>query len=302
MRLALYNDYRLGVVDPAGTTITDVSGSIPTHSTRWPWAFVLETISEFERWRPGIDQVLLNGESERLPIGQVQLRAPVPSPTKVVAAAANYWDHHDEMEHRRDAGTPSPSDQGEVFLKAPSSVTDPGSLVTLPNVPEREIHYEGELAMVIGREMRNVPEEETLSYVFGYTALLDLTVRGRGDRSRRKSYDGFTPLGPWIVTADEIPDPQALRIELRRNGEMKQNESTSEMVYSCKQILAYATSVMTLYPGDVVTTGTPSGVGTIGPNDRIDLDVSGIGRLSVSFAAAPAGWPVAEVPPLPARR
>src|SRR5712691_9851008 len=120
---------------------------------------------------------------------------------------------------------------------------------------------------------------------------MDLTVRGRGDRSRRKSYAGFTPLGPWLVTSDEIADPQALSLQLWCNAELRQDGTTRDMVYSVAELLAYASAVMPLHPGDVLATGTPSGVGPIRPGEHVEMEVSGIGRLAVDIAAAAPGSP-----------
>jgi 2-keto-4-pentenoate hydratase/2-oxohepta-3-ene-1,7-dioic acid hydratase in catechol pathway len=211
-----------------------------------------------------------------------------------VAAAANYHDHAAEMA-ARPGSSPNEGLQGEFFLKAPASVVGHCGTVTLPNVPGRDIHHEAELGVIIGRRMYQVPVAEALDSVFGYTCLMDLTVRGRGDRSRRKSYTGFTPLGPWIVTADEVPDPQNLAIRLWCNGELRQDANTRDMVYSVADMLAYASTVMPLYPGDVLASGTPSGVGPIAPGDHVEMELERIGRLAVDIVAPAAGTPIGEV-------
>jgi 2-keto-4-pentenoate hydratase/2-oxohepta-3-ene-1,7-dioic acid hydratase in catechol pathway len=221
------------------------------------------------------------------------LLPPIPWPGQLVAAAANYHEHAREMA-ARPGSTLNEGLQGEVFLKAPASVVGHGATVTLPNMPGREIHHEAELGVIIGRRMYQVPEANALEYVFGYTCLMDLTVRGRGDRSRRKSYAGFTPLGPWLVTSDEIPDPQGLSVRLWCNGQIRQDGTTRDMVYSVAELLAYASAVMPLHPGDVLASGTPSGVGPIQPGDHVEMEVGGIGRLAVDIAAPSPGAPVGE--------
>lgn len=282
MKIALFDQYQVGLV--ADSQVRDVTAALGVSDREWPWAFVPRMIASFAELRKTLEQ-----SAERvvpLALSQVQLRPPVPSPTKIVAAAANYQDHHQEMG--------GGSLQGEVFLKAPSSVVGHEATVVLPNVPGREIHYEAELAAVVGRPMRNVAAARALDYVFGYTILIDLTVRGKGDRSRRKSYEGFTPLGPWIVTPDEIPDPQALSVRLWRNGELRQDGNTRDMVFTTAEMLSYASSVMTLYPGDILTTGTPAGVGAVQGGDRVEAEVERIGRLAINLQAPPVNAPIAE--------
>ena len=217
-----------------------------------------------------------------------------------MAAVANYAKHHGEV------GGGAGSVPGEVFLKAPSSLVGSGGTVVLPNAPGRDIHHEAELAVVIGRRGRDIVAADAYQHVFGYTCLLDLSARGKGDRSRRKSYDGFTPMGPWVVTADEVADPQQLTITLSVNDEQRQRGSTADMTYSIAEIIAYASRVMTLEPGDVIATGTPEGCGPgrrrrHGPaRDREHRRPVGDGRRALAGRRAPG--PVAAGPVLKARR
>jgi 2-keto-4-pentenoate hydratase/2-oxohepta-3-ene-1,7-dioic acid hydratase in catechol pathway len=290
MRIALFDDYRVGVVED-GDRLRDVSDAVPERTADWPWPWVPRLIARFPEVRARLESAA--AQAAPRPIQRSGLLPPLPWPGQIVAAAANYNEHAREM-----AGRPgsSISDglQGEVFLKSPASVVGNGATVTLPNMPRREMHHEAELGVVIGRRMYQVAEADALDYVFGYTCLMDLTVRGLGDRSRRKSYAGFTPLGPWIVTSDEIPDPQALGIRLWCNDELRQDGTTRDMVYSVAEILAYASAVMPLHPGDVLATGTPSGVGPIRPGDHVTMELEQIGRLEIDVAAPPPGWPLAE--------
>ena len=290
MRIAIFDDYRFGLVSQDGATVRDATTALLDHDTAWPWAFVPHAIERFAELRPRLEEAVR--DTSPRPVNAVRVLPPVPWPGQIVAAAANYHEHHREMAARRT--TVGESLQGEVFLKAPSSIVGHGATVTLPNVPGREIHYEAELAAVVGRPMKDVAPRDALDYVFGYTCLMDLTVRGSGDRSRRKSYEGFTPLGPWIVTADEVPDPQDLAIRLWRNGDLRQDGHTRDMVYPLAEMLAYASSVMRLYPGDILATGTPAGVGAVQPGDRVEMELERVGRLAVTIAGPREGAPIAE--------
>lgn len=214
-------------------------------------------------------------------IAEVVLEAPVPRPGKIIGAPANYYDHIDEMP---DSATIR---EWGAFLKAPSSVVGPGAIVRLPYSDVRT-DYEGELAVVIGRGGRNIARERALEHVLGYTCLLDITVRSTEDRSTRKSFDTFTPMGPWIVTADQLRDPGALELTLSINGGVRQSASTGTMIFGVEELIAYASSVMTLERGDVIATGTPAGVGPLADGDLIDLHISGIGGFAVSVSAVHA--------------
>jgi len=217
----------------------------------------------------------------------VRLRAPVLNPGKIVACAVNYAEHVAEMAsvHQRVGGDrPAWLMRFDVFLKAPSSIVGPADAVVLPPVPVaegREIHHESELSFVIGKGGANIPERKAFDHIAGYTIGLDMTVRGEGDRSRRKSYNTFTPLGPWLTTADEIADPHALRITLSVNGETRQDVDTATMSMRIPAIVAYASSVMRLDPGDVVLTGSPSGVGQVKAGDVIDTSITGLGSMRI---------------------
>jgi 2-keto-4-pentenoate hydratase/2-oxohepta-3-ene-1,7-dioic acid hydratase in catechol pathway len=168
-----------------------------------------------------------------------------------------------------------------LFLKAPNALAAPGAAIPYPSFT-KSFHYEGELAVVIGRRMRRVPEEKALSYVLGYTCALDLTARDvqKTDLQwiRAKSADGFCPLGPWIET--EL-DPSDLALRTLVNGEIRQNSRTSMMIFSIPFLLSYIARFMTLEPGDVLLTGTPEGVGELRVGDEVAVEIEGIGRLSV---------------------
>lgn len=216
------------------------------------------------------------------PLTAIRFLPPVPRPQKILAIGANYRAHCEE------SGTPIPQ-KPLVFVKVPSALTAHGEAILYPRIT-RELDYEGELAVVIGRRARHVPAEEALHYVAGYTILNDVTARDlqrtEGQWARAKGCDTFAPCGPWLVTADEIADPQALVIETRVNGELRQRGSTGEMIFPIPTLIAHISAAMTLLPGDIITTGTPAGVGVyrqppglLQPGDEVSVRIEGIGEL-----------------------
>jgi 2-keto-4-pentenoate hydratase/2-oxohepta-3-ene-1,7-dioic acid hydratase in catechol pathway len=214
-----------------------------------------------------------------IPLRDVRLRVPVADPSKIIAAPVNYRDHQAEMNVDAQVGALG------FFLKAPSSLLDPGGTIRLP-YHDRRFDQEGELAVVIGRTARRVSEQDALSCVFGYTGLLDITMRGGEDRSTRKSFDTFTPMGPVVVTADEFGDPGDVNLRCWVSGDLRQKASTRDLIWGVARLVSYASSVATLYPGDVISTGTPAGVGPLAAGDTIRLELSGLGLdLTASVAA-----------------
>jgi 2-keto-4-pentenoate hydratase/2-oxohepta-3-ene-1,7-dioic acid hydratase in catechol pathway len=293
VKLALFDAVRLGVVSPDAIRITDVTDALPSPHDADPFGagWWLRLCRDFSSLRPRLEHAASAGRAS--PLSDVRLRAPVLNPGKIVAAAANYVAHRDEMkaisERVGTGSTPSWLSNFDVFLKAPSSIVGPADSVVLPAVPVaegKEIHHESELAVVIGSGGVRIPEAEALDHVLGYTIGLDMTVRGDGDRSRRKSYDTFTPLGPWLVTADEVGDPQSLEIGLTVNGQPRQNVHTSTMLTPVARLIAYASEVMRLDPGDVILTGAPPGVGPVQAGDVIDTWISRIGSMRLPVRAA----------------
>ncbi len=218
-----------------------------------------------------------------LPHEAVRLIAPV-EPTKIVAVGLNYSDHAAEF------GLEIP-EEPLLFLKASSTVLEPGGEVIYPAQSAR-VDYEAELAVVIGVEARSVAREEALSYVLGYTCGLDMTARdlqGRdGQWTRAKNFDTFCPLGPWVQTELDTGD---LEITLRLNGEERQSSRTSRMIFDVPSLVSFISGVMTLYPGDVIMTGTPPGVGEVKPADHVEMAIEGIGCLSCTIRqdAGPQG-------------
>jgi 2-keto-4-pentenoate hydratase/2-oxohepta-3-ene-1,7-dioic acid hydratase in catechol pathway len=208
----------------------------------------------------------------RHPLADVKLLAPV-LPSKVVAIGKNYAAHASEM------GGDVP-EQPLIFLKPSTAVTGPGEPIGYPP-SSSQVDYEGELAVVIGRLCRDVPEERAMEVVLGYTCGNDVTARDQqrtdGQWSRAKGYDSFCPLGPWIETEVDIAD---LRLTTTLNGEVKQDGRTSQIVHKVPSLIAYVTACMTLLPGDVIFTGTPAGVGPVSVGDEVAVEIEGIGRLA----------------------
>jgi 2-keto-4-pentenoate hydratase/2-oxohepta-3-ene-1,7-dioic acid hydratase in catechol pathway len=272
--------YRLGVV--SGDSVTDVTSPLGV-AGGWldgPLPRLLELAANAETLADSInnavDDAVRHGHPRRL--ANLRMAAPVPRPGKVIGAPVNYRDHQAEME------SPTTLADLGVFLKAPSSVIGHGDRVRLPYT-DRRTDQEAELAAVIGRTARHVSAAEAVGVVAGYTCALDMTVRGGEDRSTRKSFDTFCPLGPWLVTPDEVGDPGALRLRCWVNGEPRQDASTGDMIFDVPHLIAYASAVMTLHPGDVLVTGTPAGVGPVADGDTVAVEIERVGRLEVTVTA-----------------
>jgi 2-keto-4-pentenoate hydratase/2-oxohepta-3-ene-1,7-dioic acid hydratase in catechol pathway len=217
----------------------------------------------------------------RTALDHSMLGPPIPRPGKIVAAPVNYDEHRVEMSVQHTVA------QLGVFLKAPSSVIGPGGTILLP-FADRRTDQEAELAVVIGSTAHHVTADRALDHVFGYTCLLDVTLRGDEERSMRKSFDTFTPIGSCITTADEVADPDDLRLRCWVNGELRQDSSTARLIYGVAHLIEYVSAVMTLDPGDIISTGTPAGVGPLMEGDRVVVEVERVGRLEVGVRIADA--------------
>ena len=281
MRLVSYDDGRVGCL--AGDQVLP----LPVRTMR----------DAIAAWNAG--DLAVPGPGEGRPLRDVRLRVPVADPSKIIAAPVNYRDHQTEMSVDTQVGALG------FFLKAPSSLLDPGGTIQLP-YHDRRFDQEGELALVIGRTARRVSEEDALSCVFGYTGLLDITMRGGEDRSVRKSFETFTPIGPSLVTADEFGNPDDVELRCWVSGTLRQKASTRDLIWGVARLVSYASSVTTLYPGDVISTGTPAGVGPLAAGDTIRLELSGLGLdLTAQVAADDAvasptsGHARGPVPPPP---
>lgn len=223
-------------------------------------------------------------------LDEVQLAAPIPQPRKnVMCLAVNYSEHAQETAQVRGHSGDIP--QIPIFFtKATTTINSPYGEIVIDPAVSNEIDWEVELAVIIGKRGKNIRAEDALSYVFGYTVLNDITARDLQTRHKQffkgKSLDGSCPMGPWIVTADEIPDPQNLALRLRVNGETKQDSNTRLMIFSISQSISILSAGMTLEPGDIIATGTPSGVGFsrtppefLKPGDVVEAEVEHIGII-----------------------
>jgi 2-keto-4-pentenoate hydratase/2-oxohepta-3-ene-1,7-dioic acid hydratase in catechol pathway len=281
MRFCRFNDNRLGVVrDNLVHDVTAVLDGLP--ALRWPTPPGDHFFNHFDALRPQ-----MQARADQVPgvsIELVKLLSPVANPGKIVAAPVNYALHLDES--RADTainfGTQvkTIADYG-VFLKATSSVIG-ASQTVMADWPDRRIDHEVELALVIGRKGFRIPESQALSHVAGYMIGLDMTIRGTEDRSFRKSLDTFTVLGPWLVTADELGDPSQLDLEITVNGQPRQKSNTALLIWNVQKLIAYASQAYTLYPGDVIMTGTPEGVAPVVPGDTMHARIERIGQMQVA--------------------
>jgi 2-keto-4-pentenoate hydratase/2-oxohepta-3-ene-1,7-dioic acid hydratase in catechol pathway len=290
MRFCRFNGNRLGLVE--GDQIIDVTPALEViPAQRWP-------LPEHDLLIAHLDEVLaranaIKASAPRLPIGSVVFNAPVANPGKIVNAPINYQKHINEavddkgIAHGRDLKGKHITDWG-LFLKATSSMIGFGEEVRLRK-PERRNDHEIELAVIIGRTANKVKAADALKYVAGYSMGLDMTIRGPELQCFRKSVDTYAVLGPWIVTADEIADPNNLNLAIWVNGEARQNANTNDLVYNVNQLIEYATEWYTLHPGDVILTGTPEGVGPVKPGDTMTCEIERIGRWDVKIASEFAG-------------
>jgi 2-keto-4-pentenoate hydratase/2-oxohepta-3-ene-1,7-dioic acid hydratase in catechol pathway len=274
MRLARFDEGRFGVV--RGETIVDVTDALDAAADEWPPVAVNRLIANWEKTEKRVAGL---AKRPGTPLSSVKLLTPVPWPSKIIAFPVNYHDHGAEMtvSYRAD-------NQG-FFLKPPSSLIGPGEPIVLPHAPGRRIDHECELAIVIGRTGRHIPRDDADDYVFGYSCLIDAVIRGDEERVTRKAFDTFCPVGPWLVTADEIGDAGNLRGQLWVNDELRQDANTSDLVLDIPGMIEMASSVMTLYPGDIIASGTSAGVGPMRPGDRIRIAFERIGSMTLDVVA-----------------
>jgi 2-keto-4-pentenoate hydratase/2-oxohepta-3-ene-1,7-dioic acid hydratase in catechol pathway len=295
MKLALFDDNRVALVE--GESLYDVSAAVPAWGQPWPPVFMQRLISEWPAARPAL--LAARAAATPIPRSAVKLRSPMPYTSNIIAAPANYRKHVGELGNRGVTAAGNSARNIGFFLKATSSLVGPDDGIVLPKGSSRRFDHETELAVIIGKRGHHIPRAEALDYVFGYSCLIDLTMRlepgaPAEERPTRKSFDSFTPLGPWIVTADEIPDPQVLSNRLWVNGELKQSTNTAEMTVGVAELIELISSVMTLQPGDVIASGTPEGVGPVAPGDSITIELEKIGAMTLQVreaaAVAPRPW------------
>jgi 2-keto-4-pentenoate hydratase/2-oxohepta-3-ene-1,7-dioic acid hydratase in catechol pathway len=287
MKLCRYAENRLGVL--VGKSLKDVTKALDAlPPIRWPAAPGDHLIRHLDLILEEIEKLL--PDAPIVPFSTTTLLSPVANPSKIVAAPLNYEKHVDEVSrdpqiHAKSHtftldGFRTPIDKLGLFLKAGSSIVGASEGVTLV-YPERRTDHEIELVAIIGREAKDITEAEALDYVCAYCIGLDMTVRGPEDRSFRKSPDSYTVLGPILVTANEVRNPSNLEMALSVNGHERQRANTAELTVGISRMIAIAASCYTLYPGDILMTGTPDGVGEVHPGDEIRASIEGLGDLVV---------------------
>jgi len=287
MKLCRFDEDRLGVV--VGNIIHDVSEA--QERIRAAVRYDMKgdpVIAALPAWRKRIEEMAAKAPGK--PVSQVKLLSPVARPSKVMAAPTNYTKHVAEMAARRELAPEAPkrnsSKIGEagIFLKANSSVVGPSEGIPI-RFPDRRNEHELEIVVIIGKQGSDIPKEQALEHVAGYCLGLDMTTRGTEDRSFRKSIDGYSPVGPWLVTADEIANPNDLTATLSVNGELRQTARTKDLIYDVGRLIEFASSFYTLYPGDIYFTGTPEGVAPVKPGDVIRAQCGPIGELEIKVRA-----------------
>ncbi len=289
MKICRYDDDRLGVV--RGELVHDVSSVQDEIRAAAPYAMMGDAvIAALPEWRDRLERAA-DGASGRN-LSEVALLAPVARPSKVMAAPVNYHAHVAEMAAQphvtgEASGPTRPKgiqNQG-IFLKANSALVGAAQGVAI-RFPDRRNDHEVEFCIIIGRQGSHVALDDALDYVAGYSLGLDMTVRGVEDRSFRKSCDGYAPLGPCMVTADEIADPNDVPFTVHLNGDLQQDAHTKDMIFNVQRLIEFATEFYTIYPGDVLFTGSPPGVSEVKPGDVMHCACAAIGEMDVVVRAA----------------
>jgi 2-keto-4-pentenoate hydratase/2-oxohepta-3-ene-1,7-dioic acid hydratase in catechol pathway len=272
MRIATFGDARIGVV-ASDETVVDATDLLQQFEPIGPEDLLPDLIAHFDDLKGELEARVDAGGG--IPLDQAQLHSPLTRPSKIICLMGNYRE-----------GTDRPLQILDLFFKSPERISGPGDTVVLPPHQANIFHHEGEIAVVIGREAKDLSAADAMDAVFGYVAYNDISARGLGRSGINsflgKSFDTFAVFGPWIVTKDEIPDPQVLSITVDVNGERRQDYSTTDMERPVPELLTYISSVTTLHPGDVICCGTNhQGLGSVQDGDEVVTSVSGIGSFSV---------------------
>jgi 2,4-didehydro-3-deoxy-L-rhamnonate hydrolase len=287
MKLCRFDEDRLGVV--VGNMVHDVTAAQDEirKSARYDMKGDA-VIAALPTWRPRIEEMAKQAAGK--PLSSVKLLSPIARPSKTMAAPTNYKKHIEEMRSRtdlpREATQRQPPDIGKagIFLKSNSSIVGPSEGIPLRFL-DRTNEHEIELVAIIGKQGTNIPKDKAKEYIAGYTLGLDMTCRGGEDRSFRKSIDGYSVLGPWFVTADEIANPDDVTVTLTVNGVLKQTADTKDLIYDIGRLIEFASSFYTLYPGDVYYTGTPQGVSAVKPGDVLRGKCDQVGEFEITVRA-----------------
>ena len=271
MKLVFFDDFKLGVIKDS--QVVDVRAAVSgiTHSS--PQDLINKIIADFDKYRGDIQTAADSGSG--VSVDQVRLRSPMPKPSNIVCMAVNYMED----------GTRSEPAPINAFHKSPNSVIGNGDTMVLPDAPATIFEGEAEMALIIGKHASKVKPENAYEHIFGYMGFIDGSARGLPPAGntfyQMKSRDTFAPMGPWLVTADEIDDPLNLSVKLWVNEELKQNYNTSDMAHKIPRIIEWVSSIHDLEPGDVVATGTNHrGRSAFQDGDRVNLEVQGLGNLN----------------------
>ena len=282
MKLAFFNDFRLGVVK--GESIVDVSAVVQDIPHSGPGDLMSGLIARFDQYRGKLEAA---SAGAGVALSGVRLRPPLPKPGNIVCMAVNYMED----------GTLAKAAPINAFHKAPTAIIGPDDTMILPDVPATIFEGEAEMAVVIGKRATNVPAAQAMDHIFGYINFIDGSARGLPPPGnvffQMKSRDTFAPIGPWLVTSDEIKDPHELSVKLWNNGELKQSFNTSDMAHKIPRCIEFVSSLHTLMPGDIIASGTNHrGLHAFQDGNKIALEVEGCGRLEIDVKEAlKRGWP-----------
>ncbi len=272
MRIAAYDDGNLGVV-AHDDTLVDIAELLRRYEPLAPADHLPDLITHFAELRPELERKSAAGGGR--PLREARLHSPLTRPSKIVCLIGNYRE-----------GTDRPLQILDLFFKSPEGISGPDDTVVLPPHQADIFHHEAELAVVIGREAKDLRDADAMDAIFGYVVYNDVSARGLGRSGINsflgKSFDTFAAFGPWIVTKDEIPDPQTLSVTVDVNGERRQDYTTSDMERPVRELLTYISSVTTLHPGDVICCGTNhQGLGSMQDGDAVVTTISGIGAFTI---------------------
>jgi 2-keto-4-pentenoate hydratase/2-oxohepta-3-ene-1,7-dioic acid hydratase in catechol pathway len=270
MKILFFDDYKLGVLK--GDTVVDVSAVVKDIPHLGPHDLINGLIERFDQYRPKLEAAVASGTG--VAVAGVRVRAPLPRPINIDCMAVNYMEDGTRTE-------PAPIN---AFHKSPNAIIGPGDTMVLPDIPATIFEGEAEVAVVIGKRCKNVKAADAMNYVFGYTNFVDGSARGLPPPGnvfyQMKSRDTFAPIGPYIVTADEIRDPHKLQVRLWVNGVLKQNFNTDDMAHKIPRCIEWVSSIHTLEPGDILATGTNHrGLNSFMDGDVVELEVEGLGKL-----------------------
>jgi 2,4-didehydro-3-deoxy-L-rhamnonate hydrolase len=293
MKICRFDDDKLGVV--IGDMVHDVTKA--QDEIRASARYDMKgdaVIAALPQWRKRFEEMAAQAPGK--PVSSVKLLSPVARPSKAMAAPVNYAKHVAEMavrtdirtEEQKQAKRPSKIAEQGIFLKANSAIVGASEGIPI-RFPERINEHELELVIIIGKKGSDIPKEKALEYVAGYALGFDMTTRGSEDRSFRKSIDGYAPVGPWLVTADEFGDPSDVTATLHVNDELRQTANTKELIFDVPRLIEFASSFYTLHPGDIYFTGSPAGVGPVKPGDVLRARCDRIGMLEIKARAHEIG-------------